>query len=626
MSDEIASATLSTSQKAIEVALELIKLLAPLAQKFLSEVYHKSVDGIYDVGGKISNAKALGTVSAKNLVLEAQKAQSPISSTSNFLARDAEQIAAKAKQYNIPIAIIGSGEKQTIEFLDRDKAAIEQITNEVMQERLKEAPQSVKCFSVGENNVSTLKSAFEENGIECQFVGGRQKLPPEDGKILCIYPAECAEQVAMIKADYKKAYGEISEQFSVMANAPETERQREISERIDALTNAEIGSEQRSQVHDSILADMKNRNVDIPQYSESNLQLIQNEMPFAKQAAGKAFWEQQGYTLNENAKGVDILAPQIDENGSPVLNENGKQVFTNITVYDISETNAYETAVRDEISSLHSEYDKEKAAAFAEWDKKEITVSDDLSGKSVTLPADKLTKEQVSQAIQENLGYSAAKADIAANKVCYDLNLDRQAYFAKPTQIDNVDALRTNIRYQSDDVTLRDTRFDAVNFKDGESTHIVLRRGDNAVGLTPAKMNHDEMKKLCVSKLGMSEYQADKAVSKAVKIESQTRSKIEERTVNKQGISKELHIERTGENVFNVSMGGKSRTYNFSTVGVEEKIARNFDIPLENAQNAVAKAKKQSVLQNKINNAVSKKKKQIAPDKPKIKVDKGLKH
>lgn len=626
MSDEIASATLQTSQKAIEVALELIKMLAPLAQKLLSEVYHKSVDGINDVGGKIANARSLGTVSAKNLVVEAQKANSPISTTSNFLARDAEQIAAKAKRYNIPIAIIGSGEKRTIEFLDRDKAAIEQITNEVMQERLKEAPQSVKCFSVGENNVSTLKSAFEENGIECQFVGDRQKLPPEDGKILCIYPAECAEQVAMIKADYKKAYAEVSKQFSVMANAPETERQREISERIDALTNAEIGSEQRSQVYDSILADMKNRNVDIPKYSESNLQLIQNEMPYAKQAAGKAFWEQQGYTLNENAKGVEILAPQVDESGNPVLDDNGKQAFTSVTVYDISETNAYDLAIQDEVNGLRNEYAKEKAAAFAKWDKKEITVSDDLSGRNVTLTADQLTKVQVSQAIQENLGYSAAKADIAANKVCYDLSLDRQAYFAKPTQIDNVDALRTNIRYQSDDVTLRETRFDAVNFKDGKDTHIVVRHGDNAVGLTPAKMNHDEMKKLCVSKLGMSEYQADKAVSKAVKIESQTRSKIEERTVNKQGISKELHIERTGENAFNISMGGKSRTYNFSTVGVEEKIARNFDIPLENAQNAVSKAKKQSVLQNKINNAVSKKKKPIAPDKPKIKVDKGLKH
>ena len=96
MSDEIASATLQTSQKAIEVALELIKMLAPLAQKLLSEVYHKSVDGINDVGGKIANARSLGTVSAKNLVVEAQKANSPISTTSNFLARDAEQIAAKA--------------------------------------------------------------------------------------------------------------------------------------------------------------------------------------------------------------------------------------------------------------------------------------------------------------------------------------------------------------------------------------------------------------------------------------------------------------------------------------------------------------------------------------------------
>lgn len=642
MSDEIASATLQTSQKAIEVALELIKMLAPLAKQLLSEVYHKSVDGINDVGGKIANARSLGTVSAKNLIVEAQKANSPISTTSNFLARDAEQIAAKAKQYKIPVAIIGNGEKRTIEFLDRDKGAIQQITNEVMQDRLKEAPQSVKCFSVNENNVSTLKTAFEENGIECQFVGGK------DGKISCIYPAECAEQVAVIKADYKRTFDEVTENCSVIANVPETERQTEISARIDALTNAEIGSEQRSNIYDSILSDMQNRNVDLPQYSEHNMQIIEREMPYAKQAAGKAFWEQQGYTLNENAKGVEILAPQVDESGNPVLDDNGKQAFTSVTVYDISETNAYDLAIQDEVNGLRNEYAEERAAAFAQSDTKEIVVSDDLSGKSVTLTADKLTKEQVSQALQENLGYSAAKADIAANKVCYDLSLDREAYFAKPTQIDNVDALRTNIRYQSDDLTLRDTRFDAVNFKGGgttggrkafaqsaartphiqserSDTHIVIRHGDNVVGLTPAKMSQDEMKTLCVSKLGMSEYQADKAVAKAVKIESQTRSKIEERTVNKQGISKEMHIERTGDNVFSVSMGGKSRTYNFSTVGVEEKIARNFDIPLENARNAVAKAKKQSVIQNKINNAVSKKKKQNAPEMPKISVDKGLK-
>ncbi len=621
MSDEIASATLQTSQKAIEVALELIKMLAPLAQKALSEVYHKSVDGINTVGGAISNIRSMGTVSAKNLVAEAQKASSPISTTSNFLARDAEQIAAKAKHYNIPLAIIGEGEKRTIEFLDRDKAAVEQITNEVMQERLKEMPQSVKCFSVGENNVSSLKSMFEENGIECQFVGGK------DGKISCIYPAEYAEQVAVIKEDYKRAYSEVSEHFSVSADVTETARQMEISARINEITNAEIGSAQRSEVYENILSDMQNRGVELPQFGENNMQIISNKMPNAIQTASREFWEQQGYKLNEGAKGVEISVLQVDESGNPVLDENGNQTFTNVTVYDISETNAYETAVRDELNSLHNEYAEERAAAISQSGIKEITVSDDLSGKSVSLPADKLTKEQVSQAIQENFGYSAAKADIAANKVCYDLKLDRQAYFAKPTQIDNINLLKTNIRYQSDDLTLRDTRFDAVNFKNGQDTHIVLKTGEKSIGLTPAKMSHDEMKKLCVTQLGMSDYQADKAVSKAVKIESQIRSKLEERAVNRQGISQEMHIERTGSNVFNISMGGKSLTYNFSTVGVEEKIARNFDIPLENARNAFQKAKNQSVLQNRIQSNL-KKKKQAAPETPKVKLSesKGLKH
>lgn len=621
MSDEIASATLQTSQKAIEVALELIKMLAPLAQKALSEVYHKSVDGINTVGGAISNIRSMGTVSAKNLVAEAQKASSPISTTSNFLARDAEQIAAKAKHYNIPLAIIGEGEKRTIEFLDRDKAAVEQITNEVMQERLKEMPQSVKCFSVGENNVSSLKSMFEENGIECQFVGGK------DGKISCIYPAEYAEQVAVIKEDYKRAYSEVSEHFSVSADVTETARQMEISARINEITNAEIGSAQRSEVYENILSDMQNRGVELPQFGENNMQIISNKMPNAIQTASREFWEQQGYKLNEGAKGVEISVLQVDESGNPVLDENGNQTFTNVTVYDISETNAYETAVRDELNSLHNEYAEERAAAISQSGIKEITVSDDFSGKSVSLTADQLTKEQVSVALRENFGYSAEKADIAANKVCYDLSLNRDKYFAKPTQIDNVDALRTNIRYQSDDLTLRDTRFDAVNFKNGQDTHIVLKTGEKSIGLTPARMSRDEMKKLCVTQLGMPDYQADKAVSKAVKIESQIRSKLEERAVNRQGISQEIHIERTGSNVFNISMGCKSLTYNFSTVGVEEKIARNFDIPLENARNAVQKAKNQSVLQNRIQSNL-KKKKQAAPETPKVKLSesKGLKH
>lgn len=190
-----------------------------------------------------------------------------------------------------------------------------------------------------------------------------------------------------------------------------------------------------------------------------------------------------------------------------------------------------------------------------------------------------------------------------------------------------MNTLKTNIRYPSEDLTLRDVRFDAVNFKDGHDTHLILQKGENAVGLTPAKMSETEMKNLCVNQLGLSEYQADKAVAKAVKIESQVRSQIEERTVDKQGISREINIERTADNTFSVKLGDKEKFYNFSTINLDVKIAEHFDIPRENARNIINKAKKQSVLQNRINNSVKKKKPpKAAAETPKINTSKGLKH
>lgn len=624
MSDEVASAALSSSQKAIEVALELIRMLAPMAKKLLEEVYQKTVGGVNAVGGKIANARTAGTVTNKGLIVEAQKANSPIATTSNFLARDAELVAAKAKEYKIPVAIIGNGEKQTLEYLERDKGVIEQITTEIMQERLKNAPQSVKCFVIGENNVSSMKALFEENGIECQFVGGRQKLPPEDGKISCIYPAECAEQVAVIKNDYKEIHANVEANFGITPNVPETERQLEIKAQIAELQNARENPELRGKFYEETAADTE---IEFPVYSEKNMERVHSQMPSATKVAGKAFWEEQGYALNDGAKGVDIIAPQMDDNGDPVLDENGKQTFTSITVYDISETNAYEKSLDKKIGDLQREYDEEKINAFDMSDDKKVVLSDELSGAKVEITVDsKLRKSDVSEILQKELGYSEVQADIAANKLCYDLELDKNSYFRKPTQIDNIDALKTNIRYPSEDLTLRDVRFDAVNFKDGQDTHLILRNGDNAVGLTPAKMTREEMNDICVNELGLSEYQAGKAVDKAVKIESQVRSQVEERAVNKQGVSQEAHIERSSDNGFSVTVGDKTRFYNFSTINLDEKIAGNFDIPRENARNIVNKAKNQSVLQNKIHNASKKKKSAKTAETPKIEKGKGLKH
>ncbi|MFR7565946.1 MAG: hypothetical protein ACLUV5_10245 [Oscillospiraceae bacterium] len=468
MADEVGSAALQSGQKIIEVGAELIKLLAPLFEKMLKELYHNSVESINQIGGSIAERLAKGTVTNGELLYEANKAECGISTTSNILSADAKAFAAKAKEYKISVAVVGNGDKQTIEFLDRDKGIVNQITQEIMQERLKEAPQSVKCFNISANNVTAMKAAFEEQGLSCQF------MKSADGKIKCVYPAENAEQVAVVKEDYKRVHGEISDDLDIRS------------------------------------------------------------------------------------------------------------------------------------------------------DDKGIVIADDKLGKSFEYSP--MNKAQTMELLREQFGYSEAKADLAANKICRDLKQDKDKFLAHTEQYDNLNSLKTNIRYPSDDLTLRDMRFNSVNFKDGGTTHIFISNGDKTAALTPEEMTETEMKNICTNRLGMMEYQAEKAVAKSQKIDRQVKSKIEERTVGKDGVSQSVGIERTSQNGFTLTFGGKSKTYNFSTINVADKISRDFNIPKENSAHIIDKAKKQSVLQNKIQNSLKKQPASPTVPKPKLNESKGLKH
>lgn len=461
MTDEVASAVLSGSTKTLEAALEIIRMLAPGAKAFLSKVFKLGKFGVEKIGEGVDKAISKGAISRARLIVEADKARSPILSNSNFLARDAELIAQKAAQYKIPISIVGEGEKQTITFLERDKDVMSQITQEIMEERLKVAPESVKSFSVSPNNAAAIKTLYEENGVECQLVADGEK-------VKCVYPAEYAEKAEALRADYKQIHKEVADNFSV----------------------------------------------------------------------------------------------QRDEKG--------------------------------------------------------ISVTDDELGK--TIPLTPLNKEQVSKSLQDNFGYSKTKADLATNKMCKELGLDDKK-FNSHSQVDNLNALKTNIRYPSDDISIRDMRFDAVNFKDGENTHILIQNGEKSAALTPETMSKTEMKNICTNQLGMTEHQAELAVEKAVKVDSQIKSKISERTIDSKGISQEIHIERTSAKTFTVHLGDKVKAYNANTINLDDKIARDFGIPKENARNVINKAQKQSLLQNKLRKSAVEKKAAA----PKIELGKGKK-
>ena len=446
----------------MEISVELIKMLAPLAKK------------LWEISFNSQNVQ-VGRVSQAQLFVEAGKAKSAILSNDNFLSKDADTIVEKAKKYGIPVCVVGDGEKVTLSYLERDKAVVNQILQETMRERMKTAPQDVKHFAVEECNLAAIKAELEKNGIECCFARSA------NGKIFCQYPAECAEQVAVIKSDYKNICMGIEMNFGITPNADETERQLEIKSRIAELENARENPEMRSKFYEETAADTK---IEYPVYSDKNMERVFEQMPEAKRVAGKAFWESRGYSLNDNAKGVDIIAPQMDDDGKPVLDEHGKQIFTSITVYDISETNAFEKSVNREIDNLQREYDEEKNRAFDLSDNKKVILSDELSGKNVEITVDgKLRKSDITEILREKLGYSEVQANIAANKLCQDLKLDPQKFFQKTAQMDALKLLKTNIRYESDSILLRDTTFTAVNFIDGEHTHISITNGDRAAAL-----------------------------------------------------------------------------------------------------------------------------------------------
>lgn len=590
MSDDLASVALNSAQKGLEIAAELIRMLAPTIKQ-----------GVQMLFSQVENGKIAGDITQKHLIQLSAASNSAIISNSNFLSSDRAAIAEKSKQYGVPVSFIGNGEKITMSYLDRDKAAVNQIFQEIMQERLKEAPMSIKTFAVSSANVDTLKNEFERNGLECSFVLGA------NGKTYCAYHAGDEEKVSEIKSNFKSAYSQVELNCKINTDIKENQKQLEIKADISKLENRLAELKPTKQMYLNIAGRLKDE--DFPAYSTNNQKLILEQNPNAIKVAGKAKWESLGYTVDEKANGIRILAPQTDNSGNPVLDNNGNPSFEEITVYDISETNAADSFIRSEkvaiersITELKKEYNAESANAFAKTENKAIVITDAESGKSVEINANNsLRKSDAVKILQDKLGFSALKAELSANKVCDELGLNPQTYYAKPTQIDAIERMKVNIKYQGDSELLRDTVFSSLSFKGNSPTHIFISQGEQSVVLTPSKMTSSEMKNICITHLGMNEKQADEAVKKTSKINTQLNSKLKETAVYRTGGEVQtVNIERTSNSSFTVAVGTKKREYNFADKNLAAAIGKDFGITEGKAQQFIDKAQKQSAFQNNI--------------------------
>ncbi|MFF8387891.1 ArdC-like ssDNA-binding domain-containing protein [Streptomyces kanasensis] len=94
-------------------------------------------------------------------------------------------------------------------------------------------------------------------------------------------------------------------------------------------------------------------------YSANNMLLILAQCPHATQVRGFREWKEHGRSVRKGEKGLRIFAPMTvkkkDENGAPVLDENGQEkkrtIFKTVAVFDISQTDPVGEEVTPEEST-----------------------------------------------------------------------------------------------------------------------------------------------------------------------------------------------------------------------------------------------------------------------------------
>ena len=590
----------SAAQAGVEIGAELLKIIAPALAKGGMKLLGAGGKLLGFGVGKISDAVSEGTVSRKHLLAESVKANCSVMSTDSFPTEAVERMTQMAKERKLYVSVNGEGENRSISFLERDKDAMAQIMQDWQKERL--APradrQGVTAFVVNDKrNLSVIKSEFEQNGVECWFTENSK------GEVLCNFSSENLDKARLVSESFKKTQREIAEKLSVTPNVPETARMAQLKAQIENLENAVPPAE----AYDRVIEDLKSKGVDFPTYSDRNSEIIAREMPEAKQTAGKAFWEQQGFSVNDNAKGVEVIAPQMDENGKPVLDNNGKQTFTTAVVYDISQTNALGKETQAKIDELRGEYNAEKFKAFSEGESKSVTVTNEENGKSVEIAVNEnLRKSDVEEMLRENLGYSSVQAQLAANKFGAELGLSDD-FYAGNIGSPNIERMLVNVRYKSDDIALQDVSFSAVKAK-GENVMLNVENNGKAVLISPAELSDSELKDIFKEQLEMTDEQVKSAVDKTRRIDRSINTKLQE-TVYTHDDSHTVNIERTGVNEFTITEGARVASYSFEQENLEQHISEDFGIPKENARNIVKKANNQSVVQNKIRRSIDDKRK-----------------
>lgn len=355
--EEAVQIAATATQKAMEITAELLSAMVVPTLKAAGKLAKKGVEKAVE---NIKESAKSGNVARNVMLNEAAQSGSAILSVDNQFAEDVSKIAVRAKQEGIPIHIIGSGGKQSIEFLERDKTVMQNIMQETITNNIKSNPSEYAQFSLNESNIIPMKAMFEANGVQCCFFNA-------NGKTFCSYHAYDVEKVDLLKQDFKAMQNDLDYNLKVERSA----------DGIGTLTDAKSGKS----------VDLSQFGGNVRQYQIVNV--LQKELGYSKERA----------TLAANKVCDDLgLAP--------------KEFFAHTEQLDAIKS--FKTNIRFESDDRLLQDISFSEVYFKDGESPHISIAN--GDNSVTITPDNMNAAEIKEVCKTQFAMSEQQADKAVEK------------------------------------------------------------------------------------------------------------------------------------------------------------------------------------------------------------------
>lgn len=227
MSDEIAGAVVTLTEKSAQAALETAKIAGQAAKagfnisvktvemiaKLLEDLFGKTAEKIRN-GSDLTDIKP-GQVSITKLFENARSLGDSIQFSEQGVSKeDAGKMATLAKKYAIPIAFEHDEANDCYypRVRGSDKDVFEQICKDILRDNLNSKSSLMGSKEVAEWEVPYISKVMSSSDLPMQFA------KMNDGKVYALYDKADEKAVNMAFANYEKMANEADERFDISYN------------------------------------------------------------------------------------------------------------------------------------------------------------------------------------------------------------------------------------------------------------------------------------------------------------------------------------------------------------------------------------------------------------------------